>query len=118
MVVAFSAKQKEQRTPPAANQRQHHHVYVYVSRQLGLIYTYLQYFLINFSEFILSDPHTRRCVVLHFWEVVSRESSEEWEFKFPVSSFEFSQFSKVKSCRNSSLISYDLFTHTDPFAAV
>ncbi len=30
----------------------------------------------------------------------------------------FSQFSKVKSCRNSSLISYDLFTHTDPFAAV
>ncbi len=37
LVVAFSAKQKEQRTPPAANQRQHHLVYVYVSRQLGLI---------------------------------------------------------------------------------
>jgi hypothetical protein len=28
LVVAFSAKQKEQRTPPAANQRQHHLVYV------------------------------------------------------------------------------------------
>ena len=37
LVVAFYAKQKEQRTPPAANQRQHHLVYVYVSRQLGLI---------------------------------------------------------------------------------
>ena len=37
LVVAISAKQKEQRTPPAANQRQHHLVYVYVSRQLGLI---------------------------------------------------------------------------------
>jgi hypothetical protein len=59
LVVAFSAKQKEQRTPPPANQRQHHLVYVYVSRQLGLILTYLQcIFWINFSEFILSDPHT------------------------------------------------------------
>ena len=48
LVVAFSAKQKEQRTPPAANQRQHHHVYVYVSRQLGLILTYLQYLLDQF----------------------------------------------------------------------
>ena len=35
LVVAFSAKQKEQRTPPAANQRQHHLVYVYVSHQMG-----------------------------------------------------------------------------------
>jgi len=37
LVVAFSAKQKEQRTPPAANQQQQHLVYVYVSHQLGLI---------------------------------------------------------------------------------
>jgi hypothetical protein len=37
LVVAFSAKQKEQQTPPAANQRQLHLVYVYVSCQLGLI---------------------------------------------------------------------------------
>jgi hypothetical protein len=48
LVVAFSAKQKEQRTPPAANQRQHHRVSVYVSRQLGLILTYLQYLLDQF----------------------------------------------------------------------
>ena len=48
LVVVFSAKQKEQRTPPAANQRQHHLVYVYVSHQLGLILTYLQYRLDQF----------------------------------------------------------------------
>ena len=53
-----------------------------------------------------------------YGHISSRESGEEWEFKFPVSSFEFLHFSKVKSGRNSSLISYDLFTHTDPFAAV
>ncbi len=51
------------------------------------------------------------CVHVRIHHIASRESGDEWEFKFPVSSFEFSQFSKVKSCRNSSLISYDLFTH-------
>jgi hypothetical protein len=61
---------------------------------------------------------TQTCVCVHRRHIASRESGEEWEFKFPVSSFEFSQFSKVKSSRNSSLIIYDLFTHTDPFAAV
>jgi hypothetical protein len=56
LVVAFSAKQKEQQTPPAANQRQHHLVYVYVSRQLGLIYLIIySIFWINFSEYILND---------------------------------------------------------------
>jgi len=50
--------------------------------------------------------------------IASRESGEEWEFKFPVSSFKFLQFSKVKNSRNSSLISYDLIMHIDPFAAV
>ncbi len=43
-----------------------------------------------------------------YGHIASRESGEEWEFKFPVSSFEFLQFSKVKSSRNSSLISYNL----------
>jgi hypothetical protein len=32
-------------TSPAANQWQHHLENVYVSRKLGLIYTYLQYIL-------------------------------------------------------------------------
>ena len=58
------------------------------------------------------------CVCVHRRHIASRESSEEWEFKFPVLSFEFSQFPKVKSCEKSSLISYDLFTHIDPFADV
>jgi hypothetical protein len=44
--------------PPAANQWQHHHENVYISRILGLILTYLQYFWIYFSEYILSDLHT------------------------------------------------------------
>jgi hypothetical protein len=48
LVVAFSAKQKEQRTPPAANQRQHHHVYVYVSLSTWTYLTYLQYLLDQF----------------------------------------------------------------------
>ena len=56
VVVVLQTIPRLGKVPPAANQRQHHLVYVYVSRQLGLIYTYLQYFLINFSEFILSDP--------------------------------------------------------------
>jgi hypothetical protein len=58
------------------------------------------------------------CVLVRIRHIASIESSEEWEFKFPVLSFEFLQFPKVKSCENSSLISYDLFTHIDPFAAV
>ena len=58
------------------------------------------------------------CVRIRRRHIASRESSEEWEFKFPVLSFEFSQFPKVKSCENSSLIIYDLITHIDPFAAV
>ena len=58
LFVAFSAKQKEQRTPPAVNQWQHHLVYVYVSSQLGLILLIYSIFRINFSKFILSDPYT------------------------------------------------------------
>ena len=58
------------------------------------------------------------CVHVRIRHIASRESGEEWEFKFPVSSFEFSQFSKVKSCENSSLIIYDQIMHIDPFAAV
>jgi hypothetical protein len=34
--------------PPVANPQQHHLVYVYVSSQLGLILTYLQYLLDQF----------------------------------------------------------------------
>jgi hypothetical protein len=56
--------------PPAANQWQHQLENVYVSRILGLILTYLQYFWIYFSEYILRDLHTPKCNVLHFWEVV------------------------------------------------
>jgi hypothetical protein len=58
------------------------------------------------------------CVRVRRRHIASRESGEEWEFKFPVLSFKFSQFPKVKSCENSSFIIYDLFTHIDPFAAV
>ncbi len=32
--------------------------------------TYLRIFWINFSKYILSDLHTRRWIVLSFWEVV------------------------------------------------
>ena len=31
-------------------------------------------FWINFSEYILSDLHTRRCLALRFWEVVPTKS--------------------------------------------
>ncbi len=58
------------------------------------------------------------CVRIRIRHIASRESGEEWEFKFPVLSFKFSQFPKVKICKNSSFIIYDLFTHIDPFAAV
>ena len=58
------------------------------------------------------------CVRVRRRHIANRESGEEWEFKFPVLSFEFSQFPKVKSCKNSSIIIYDLITHIDPFAAV
>ncbi len=39
-------------------------------QNLGLILTYLQYFWIYFSEYILSNLHTPKCNVLHFWKVV------------------------------------------------
>jgi hypothetical protein len=60
LVVAFSAKQKEQRTPPAANQRQHHLVYVYVSCQLRLLFNLSTVSFGSILANILSDLHTRR----------------------------------------------------------
>ena len=67
------------------------------------------------GSLVLLDMYCVRVRILH---IASRESGEEWEFIFPVLSFEFSQFPKVKSRENSSLIIYDLITHINPFAAV
>ena len=54
------------------------------------------------------------CTVTYPVERVARSGNLNSQFRV----LSFLRFSKVKSSRNSSLISYDLFTHTDPFAAV
>ena len=89
----------------------------------GSVWWYCCGILTRGKEYQYSRPSTSTPTIVR----TSTQRLIEWDsfwdrsvIKWDRASTEFWVFAvaKVKSSRNSSLISYDLFTHTDPFATV